>query len=154
LDYGVLLHRAYARSLVIVLLCASVLALALGLALNYSMPNWLFGLVTPLLPTALAVVREVAAHRDSATKKEQAQMKVADMWRKALDDPTAVSDAQCRQAQDQILDFRKTNARVPDRFYNRERDKNEATMLAHCSHMVEEARARGHVLPDRQRDSD
>lgn len=152
LDYGVLLHRAYARFLAIVLVVLAVVVLAFGLALNYSLSNWLFGLIAPLIPPAIAFVREVLAHRDSAAKKELAQTTVADMWRTALDNPAAVSDAQCRQAQDRILDFRKTNARVPDRFYDRQRDVNEAKMLAHCARMVEEARARGHVLQDCPRD--
>jgi len=150
LDYGVLLHRAYARILLIGLISAGLLATVFGLALGYSVSNFLFGLIAPLLPPVLALVREATAHRESAAKKESAQTKVADMWRRALDDPAAVDDAQVRQAQDQILEFRKTNARIPDRFYDRKRDKNEAKMLAHCSRMVEEARARGRVLPGRK----
>lgn len=149
LDYGVSLHRAYARFLVLALGVALLLAVTVGVAFEYTLLNWLLALVAPLSPTAAALVNEAVLHRESATDKATLRADIAETWRKALDDPTSVTDTDCRAAQDRILQLRQSNTRVPDWFYNRQWDENEATMLANSSHLVEEARARGHVLPDR-----
>ena len=149
LDYGVSLHRGYARFLALALGIALVLTVTIGIAFQYTLLNWLLALAAPLAATVAALAKEALLHRESATNKATLQAAVAAMWRKALDDPASVTDADCRAAQDRILQLRQTNARVPDWFYNRKWDENEATMLANSSHLVDEARARGHVLPDR-----
>jgi len=148
LGYGVSLHRAYARFLTLALSVGLLLAVAVGVVFQYTLLNWLLAIVAPLSATVAALVKEAVQHRESATNKAALQAKVADTWRRALDDPSSVADADCRAAQDRILQLRQTNARVPDWFYNRRWDENEATMLATSTHLVEEARARGHVLPD------
>jgi hypothetical protein len=149
LDYAVTLHRGYAQLVVITLSIALIAAAAIGVAFQYTLLNWLLALVAPLAPAAAALVKEAVSHRESATTKTTLQGKVAEMWRRALDDPTSVSDSDCRAAQDRILQLRQANARVPDWFYERRWNDNEATMLANSAHLVEEARARGHVLPER-----
>ncbi len=70
------------------------------------------------------------------------------MWRRGLDDPGAVTDADLRGAQDCILGYRQTNARVPDRFYWLRRNTNEALILDTGEDLVEQARLRGHVVED------
>lgn len=146
LDYGVALHRGYAALLAAALAVGVALAAAVAAALNYSGWALVFGLVAPLVPPAAAVVREIQGNLESARKKASAQDKVADLWRRGLNDPTSVSDADCRAAQDCILGYRQTNARVPDWFYWNRRAKNEALMLATCSDLVDQARLRGHTL--------
>ncbi|MDP5182244.1 S-4TM family putative pore-forming effector [Blastococcus sp. BMG 814] len=148
LDYGVSLHRAYARLLVLVLGVVLALAVTVGFTFQYTLLNWVFALVAPLAATAAALVKEAVLHRESATNKATLQTKVAELWRRALDDPATVTDTDCRAAQDRILQLRQSNARVPDWFYKRRWGQNESTMLANSSHLVEEARARGHVLPN------
>lgn len=147
LDYGVSLHRSYARFLFLALGVAAVIAIVVGVAFQYSVLNWILALVAPFAATAAALVKEGVSHLQNANKKTSLQATIADTWSTALDDPTVVTDADCRAAQDGILKLRQENARVPDWFYNRQRDKNEATMLATSSSLVEEARARGHALP-------
>jgi len=152
LDYGVSLHRAYARLLVIALASALIVAIAVGAALQYSLLDWLLALLAPSVATVTAVVKEAATHLQSAAKKTSLQATIAGTWRRALNDPTAVTGTDCRAAQDGILKLRQENARVPDWFYDRQRDKNEATMLATSSSLVEEARAHGHALPGASED--
>lgn len=147
LGYGISLHRAYARTLVITLSAALVLAVAVGVVSQYTLLNWLLALVAPLVAPAIAMVKEAVTHTQSASQKSSAQAKVTALWRRALDDSAAVTDAHCRQVQDCILKFRQMNARVPEWFYLWQRDKNEATMLANSTHLVDEASAHGLALP-------
>jgi len=149
LDYGVALHRGYATVLGGALAVAAVFATGVALLIDFTGWTLLFGLIAPLTPPAAAVVKEIQAHVDSARKKSSAQDKVAALWRAGLDDPTAISQAELRAAQDGILGYRQTNARVPDRFYWNRRAKNEALMLATCTDLVEQARLRGHIADDR-----
>lgn len=145
LDYGVALHRSYAAVLSGGLLAAVGIAIGVAIALEYSGWTLLFGLIAPLTPPAAAVAREIYGHLDSARKKSSAQAKVAELWRRALDDPNSVDDSECRRAQDCILGYRQSNARVPDWFYWNRRPKNEALMLATATDLVEQARLRGHA---------
>lgn len=146
LDYGVGLHRRYAAWLSIGLGAAATLAVVAVARLDYSGWAVLFGIVAPLAPPAAAIVKEIHAHLDSAKRKSSAQDKIADLWRRGLDDPEAVEDTEVRDAQDCILGYRTTNARVPDWFYWLVRAKNEALMVATCTDLVEQARLRGHTV--------
>jgi SMODS-associating 4TM effector domain len=146
LDYGVSLHKSYSRTLTIVLSAAVVAAFAVGGALGYSVWNFIFGITAPLAPAGFAIVGEIQSHRESASNKQAAESKVADLWRRGLVDPTTITDEDCRGAQDRILCFRQTNARVPEWWYERVRDQNEAVMLATCSALVDEALGHGHGL--------
>ena len=85
LDYGVALHKAYAFAMSTVLLATSVAAVGIAMLFGYRGWDVLFGVVAPLLPSAIACLRDVSAHLDSARKKEAAQAKVADLWRKFSD---------------------------------------------------------------------
>lgn len=147
LDYGVALHRAYATLLGASL--AVILTVVISAAALLGLTGWslVFGLIAPLVPSAASVLRETLGHLESARKKATAQRKIADLWRRGLEDPTAVSVADCRAAQDCILGIRQSNARVPNRFYWRVRDKNEALMLSTCTELVEQARSKGHFRP-------
>jgi hypothetical protein len=148
LDYGVGLHRAYARILALALGAGIVVTFGVGIGLGYSLSNFLFAIVAPLAPVGFTLLREIQAHRESASNKSAADIKVAELWRRALADPASVTDDDCRGAQDCILGFRKANARVPEWLYDRLRDRNEAVMLATCSPLVDEAMRNGHALRD------
>jgi hypothetical protein len=146
LDYGVALHRRYSRAVGGTLLLAMVITFGLGFGLDYTLRNFLLAIALPLIPVVRSGSGEAYAHHESAEAKENAQDKVAQLWRRAVDDPSVVDDSECRGVQDCILTFRKTNAHVPDWFYNRRRSHNEAVMLASCSTMVEEATRAGHAV--------
>ncbi len=146
LDYGVSLHTSYARSLAWMLGAGIVGAFAAGGVLGYSVWNFVFAIAAPLAPIVVTAVNEIQAHLTSASNKESAEAKVADLWRRGLAEPNEITDDECRAAQDCILGFRKTNAQVPEWLYNRSRERNEAVMLATCSALVEEAIRHGHAL--------
>lgn len=146
LGYGVSLHQTYAKALETALVGASVVALGVGVLLHYSALNLLFAVICPLAPIGFEIAKEALAHRDSASQKTSAQSKIDALWRQGLADPTSISVADCRNVQDCVLEFRKSNARVPDRVYDYLRGSNEAVMEASCQALVDEARRRGHVL--------
>ena len=137
------LHRAYAATLAGVLVVLLVVAGLTGVLLGLPMWDTLVAVYVPLLPVIRELAEMIKGHVDNAQSKSSAEGKVNALWRRGLDDPHSVSEADCRAVQDCLLNTRRTNASIPDWFDRLRHRTNEANMRATSQHLIEEARQRG-----------
>lgn len=143
LGWGVPLHRAYAATLVGILITVLVLAGLTGALLGIPVWDTLVAIYVPLLPVLRELAEMIKGHFDNAQSKASAEGKVNALWRRGLGDPHSISEADCRAVQDCLLNTRRTNASIPDWFDRLRHSTNEANMRATAEHLIAEARQRG-----------
>lgn len=144
LGWGAGMHRLWAALLGIAL--ASMVAV-IGLAtwlLHLSFAECMLALLVPALAPAKELVDMIKTNLENAGSKESIERKITELWKKGLAGETVALDS-CRTIQNCILDFRKSNAYVPDWLDKRFRAKNEAAMRSGAAALVEEATAHGRI---------
>ncbi|WIM99856.1 S-4TM family putative pore-forming effector [Actinoplanes oblitus] len=144
LGWGATMHRYWAWILSALGLLAAGVAIGCGLLAGL---GW-GGLITAVIAPALSPVKEIAeqirANFENARSKESTERKVTDLWANGMRGTATPSEADLRALQDKILQFRLTNAFVPDwldRVFHR---RNEAAIRISVQSRVEEARRNGH----------
>lgn len=144
LGWGASMHRLWATLLGFAL--ASMVAV-IGLAtwlLRLSFAECMLALLVPALAPAKELVDLIKTNLENAGSKESIERKITELWKKGLAGEAVTLDS-CRTIQNCILDFRKSNAYVPDWLDKRFRAKNEAAMRSGAAALVEEATAHGRV---------
>jgi hypothetical protein len=145
LGWGASMHRlwAWVLSLAAVLAAGAVVAAA-----HLGGLGW-HGLLTAVLVPALTpikeVVEQVRANLENARSKEATERKISELWASGMSGRAVPTDSQLRALQDKILQFRQTNAFVPDwldRIFHRQ---NETAMRISVESRVAEARRNGHA---------
>lgn len=142
LGWGAAAHRQYAAFLTVVLLA---LIAAAGVV-AYLATDGVY-VVLPLLSPSRELFELAREHRASAEAKTTAEKRLRKTWQRALDDPSTVTESDCRDIQDRIMNIRSTNASVPDWFDNRRRNTYETSMRTSTEHHIEEAIEAGRTLP-------
>jgi hypothetical protein len=138
LGWGSAAHGQYATFLTGALV---VLFLAVA-AVVWLVDDGIF-VVLPLAAPAKDLFELGREHRTSAESKESAESKVRRLWDQALDEPSTVTIADCRDIQDLIVAARRSNASVPDWFDNRRRKTYETSMRQSTDYYIEKAIAAG-----------
>lgn len=142
LGWGAAAHRQYAAFLTAILL----VLIAVAGVVAYLATDGVY-VVLPLLSPSREVFELAREHRASAGAKTKAERQLRKTWQRALDDSSAVTESDCRDIQDRIMNIRTTNATVPDWFDNRRRNTYEASMTSSTEHHIEEAIEAGRIHP-------
>lgn len=141
LGWGTASQRHYAGFLTGALVAVLALAVGIALAIDDKVDGVL--VVLPLLAPARELFELGREHRTNAETKEKAEVKVRQVWDKALVDPSTLTIADCRDIQDRIMAIRTSNASVPDWFDNWRRNTYEASMRQSTNVYIEQANAAG-----------
>jgi hypothetical protein len=139
LGWGSSVHRFYAGCLTAVGAVTGMACLGIGLAAGFTISEWLFAMVVPLLGPARELIDMVRAHTESAETKTKAEAQVLELWRRGKQAGENVSIQDCREMQDRILTIRQSNAHIPDWIDNIRRGRNEEAMQEAARHMIDEA---------------
>lgn len=144
LGWGASMHRLWAwiLSALGLLVAGAVVAGALIAGLGWN--SLLTAVVVPALSPIKETVEQIRANFDNALSKESAERKIAELWAAGMSGTATPSDVQLRSLQDKILQFRQTNAFVPDWLDAVFHRRNEAAMRISVQSRVEEARRNGH----------
>ncbi|MFE0592644.1 S-4TM family putative pore-forming effector [Micromonospora echinospora] len=144
LGWGASMHRLWAALLGFALaLMAALVGLATWL-LHLSFAECILALLVPALAPAKELIDLIKTNLENAASKETMERNITDLWKKGLAGEFVAVDS-IRAVQNCILDFRKSNAYVPDWLDRRFRQKNEAAMRSGAAALVEEATAHGRV---------
>lgn len=139
LGWGSSVHRFYAGCLTAVSALAAMVCLGIGLAAGFTVSEWLFAMVVPLLALARELIDMIRAHSESSETKAKAETQVLELWRRGQSAGENVSLRDCREVQDRILTIRQSNAHIPDWIDNLRRARNEEAMQEAARHMIDEA---------------
>lgn len=144
LGWGASMHRLWAWVLSFggALVASAVIAAGLLGGLGWN------GLITAVLAPALTPIKEVVeqirANLENARSKEATERKITELWASGMSGESTPSDSQLRALQDRILQFRQTNAFVPDWLDAIFHRQNEVAMRISVKSRVEEARRNGY----------
>lgn len=122
------LRRNYGLAVAILTAVAAVIGIAVAALGDLSMTGYILGILIPSLSAYIHGIEVAKGHFESASDKEELEGKVAEMWERALQDPSSVTVEQCRNLQDRIFISRRDCPLVPDRWYYWSRDKFESDM--------------------------
>lgn len=143
LGWGASMHRLWAWILSAFGLMVGASLIILGRETGLSWSDILPVIVIPGLAPVKELVEQIRANLDNARAKEAAERKISDFWARGMNGGATPSEAEVRAIQDKILQFRQTNAFVPDWLDNIFHSRNEAAMRAGVQSRVEEARRKG-----------
>jgi hypothetical protein len=138
-------HRArhlYQLLLASIALVLVVAAVALALATNQSLSNFLVGFAVPLLPALQHTIKTFKAHRRAGSEQERFIEELSSTWEEGVANGGAIPDAKLRLVQDRLLLLRREQTPVPDYLYRRLRSRYEVAMRETTQRLVSEAMAR------------
>jgi hypothetical protein len=116
------LHQRYAILLAVVGLAAWAGGIAVAVATSASLVEYLVAVLLPSLPALLRATENWQAHRTAAAEREAVEL--------AADDRAAngVTVDDCASLQADLTRLRADSPHIPDRFYARFRERDEALM--------------------------
>lgn len=144
LGWGANMHRIWAGLLGATLTSMIILIAVVTWQLHLSFTECVLALIVPAIAPAKELADLIKSNFENATAKESLERKITDLWKKGLAGDAVTLDS-CRTIQNCILEFRKSNAYVPDWLDERLRAKSEGAMRAGAHALVEEATAHGRV---------
>ena len=100
-------------------------------------------MVIPALAPVKELGEQVRANFANARTKEAVERKIADLWAAGMSGKATPTEAQLRSIQDRILQFRHTNAFVPDWLDSVFHARNSAAMRLAVDSRLQEARRNG-----------
>jgi len=110
-------HRAYGTTVLITGIAWFLLGLGVALARDLSLASYLIKIFLPSSPALLDCAELARAHWRHATRREQAEHEIRDLWNAHQTDPAGIDPAACREIQDTAYLLRRDGPRVPEYFY-------------------------------------
>ena len=123
-------HRAYGTTILITGIAWFLLGLAIALARDLSLAGYLIKIFLPSSPALLDCTELARSHWRHATRRENAEHDIQDVWDAHRDDPAAIDPAACRNIQDTAYLLRRHGPRVPGFFYQLRRPAAQAAISA------------------------
>lgn len=123
-------HRAYGRTILITGLLWFIIGIAVGLAKDLSLAEYLIKIFLPSSPALLDSTELARAHWQHATKRKQAEQDIQDLWDAHRTAPETLDPADCRRIQDAAYLLRRDGPRVPSFFYKLRRNRTAASTAA------------------------
>ena len=140
------MRKRYCRLYIVVIFLMVIAGTGYALLREWTLAQFLLGVVAPLLPAIVKVWRGYSKHQESAGASERARQSLSATWTQAMtrDASADVLLTDSRHLQDELFDRRKTSSRVPNWFYRSYRPEFERQMTRGAEEMVMEA----HNLPN------
>ncbi len=110
-------HRAYGTTVLVTGIAWFLLGLSVALARDLSLAAYLIKIFLPSSPALLDCAELARSHWRQATRREQAEHEVRDLWGAHQAAPAAIDPAACRKIQDTAYLLRRDGPRVPGYFY-------------------------------------
>lgn len=123
-------HRAYGTTILITGIAWFALGLAVALARDLSLAAYLIKIFLPSSPALLDCTELARSHWRHATRRENAEQDVQDIWDAHHDDPAGIDPAACRNIQDSAYLLRRHGPRVPGFFYRLRKPATAAAVSA------------------------
>jgi SMODS-associating 4TM effector domain len=128
-------HRAYGTTILIVGITWFLLGLAIALARDLSLAEYLIKIFLPSSPALLDCTELARSHWRHAAQRENAEKDIQDVWDAHRGDPAAINPGACRNIQDTAFLLRSHGSRVPNFFYKLRRLATQAAMAAGAAAM-------------------
>ena len=120
-------HRAYGSMILITRIAWLAVGLTVALARDLSLASYLLKIFLPSSPALLDCTELARAHWRHATRRENAEQDIQDIWQAHRSDSEGIDPAACRNIQDTAYLLRRQGPRVPDFFYRiRQRATSDA----------------------------
>lgn len=134
-------HLAYA--IIVVTLGAAVFltGLVIGGVAHLSLTDYLLRLFLPSVPALLDTIDLSRAHWSTSKQKGQIEIAADNLWTTGIHDPSAITEADCRQLQDQTYRLRFNGPRVASWLYHLRRASDERAMRQAVADRVADYRA-------------
>ena len=110
-------HRAYSTTILVTGIVWFLLGLSVALARDLSLAAYLIKIFLPSSPALLDCAELARSHWRHATKREQAEHEIRDLWDAHHADPSTIDPGACRKIQDTAYLLRRDGPRVPEYFY-------------------------------------
>lgn len=140
LRWDATLRRAYANTMLAVLILLVLVILLAGVARNLSLGEFLLALL-PSSGAFLLGTETVRAHRQHSADQLDVKRQVESLWEKSRGNPRDVNSRDLRPIQDRIYGLRVAAPSVPDEFYWRKREQFELEMRTATERLWHEALA-------------
>ena len=123
-------HRAYGTAILITGIAWFLLGLAIALARDLSLADYLIKIFLPSSPALLDCTELARSHWRHATRRENAEHDIQDIWDAHRDDPAGIDPGACRNIQDTAYLLRRHSPRVPDFIYKLRQPATQAAISA------------------------
>jgi hypothetical protein len=123
-------HRAYGTAILITGIAWFLLGLAIALARDLSLADYLIKIFLPSSPALLDCTELARSHWRHAARRENAEHDIQDIWDAHCDDPAGIDPAACRNVQDTAYLLRRHGPRVPGFFYQLRQPATQAAISA------------------------
>lgn len=97
---------------------------------HQTMIDYLLSILAPSVPLLLQGVKAARAHASNAEEKDELVHLIQQKWDAALENPSSVTERDCREIQDRSFCLRKDGPMTPDLWHMRHRARYEADMQA------------------------
>lgn len=123
-------HRAYGTTILITGIAWFALGLAVALARDLTLAAYLIKIFLPSSPALLDCTELARSHWRHATRRENAEQEIQDIWDAHCADPAGIDPAACRNVQDTAYLLRRHGPRVPGFFYKIRQPATDAAISA------------------------
>ncbi len=123
-------HRAYGTTILITGITWLLLGLVIALTRDLSLADYLIKIFLPSSPALLDCTELARSHWRHASRRENAENDIQDIWDAHRDDPAAIDPAACRNVQDAAYLLRRHSPRVPEFFYKLRQPATHAAISA------------------------
>lgn len=123
-------HRAYGTTILITGIAWFVLGLVVALARDLSLAAYLIKIFLPSSPALLDCTELARSHWRHATRRENAEQDIQDIWDAHRNDPASIDPVACRNIQDTAYLLRRHGPRVPRLFYKLRKRTTSAVISA------------------------
>ena len=110
-------HRAFGTTILITGIAWFLLGLSIALARDLSLAGYLIKIFLPSSPALLDCIELAHSHWRHATRREDAEQDIQDIWDAHCGDPAGIDPAACRNVQDTAFLLRRHGPCVPGFFY-------------------------------------
>jgi hypothetical protein len=129
-------HRAYGTAVLITGIGWFLLGLVVALVRDLSLAAYLIKIFLPSSPALLDCAELARAHWRHATRREQAEHKIRDLWDANQTDPAGIEPTGCREIQDTAYLLRRDGPRVPEYFYRLRQQSTIAALSSGAAALV------------------
>lgn len=150
LQWDSALRRRFCRVHVVLILLMIAAAILFGLAMHWTLSEFLLSVAAPLLPAGASIWRAYVKQHDAVASSERVRNALETTWQKAKAGSIepSILDVHARHIQDEIFSRRRTISRIPLWFYLLNRVKFQEQMHAAAAKLTEDAIAQlGIVKP-------